>query len=89
MLKTNKWKSYVGAAIQNISLKFLNRAKSMKKWNCVPATKLSPSTFTTIKTPPQVASKNFAKILIYLAVYISLNSVIVASKICYESQGIS
>ena len=38
----------------------------MKKWNWVPASKLNPSNFTEIKNPSQVASKNFAKILIYL-----------------------
>ena len=61
----------------------------MKKWNWVPATKLSPSNFTEIKTASQVASKNFAKILIYLSVYVSLNSRIVASKISNKPLGIN
>ena len=56
MLKTNKWKPYVGAAIQSISLK---------------------------------QKKNFAKILIYLSVYVSLNSRIVASKISNKPLGVN
>ena len=61
----------------------------MKKWNWVPATKLSPSNFTKIETASQVASKNFAKILIYLSVYVSLNSRTVASKISNKPLGIN
>ena len=47
--------------------------------------KLDPSILTKIKTPSQVPSKDFAKILIYLSVYISLNSGKVASKIFDKS----
>ena len=46
---------------------------------------LSPSNFTRIKTPSQVALKNVVKIVIYLIVYISFNSGIVASKISNKS----
>ena len=49
--------------------------------------KLGPSNLMKIETPSQVAWKNFAKILIYLSVYIYLNSEIVASKISNKSQG--
>ena len=45
----------------------------------------APRNFRKIKTPSQVASKNFAKILIDHPVYIFLNSGIVASKITWES----
>lgn len=55
----------------------------MKKINWVPATRLSSSNFT--KTG---RLKNFAKILIYLCTYISLNPGIVASKAFDMSQGI-
>ena len=47
----------------------------MKKWNWVSAIKLSH--FTKTKTHLQVASKNFAKISIYLIISISLNSGVV------------
>ena len=53
------------------------KCKIMKKWIWVPATKLSPSNL--------VASKNFAKTLLYLSVYISLNSGIVATKYSNKS----
>ena len=56
----------------------------MKKGDWASATKLSPSNFTKVKPPSQVASK---KVLICL--YISLNSGIVASKISEKLQGIS
>ena len=61
----------------------------MEKWNWVPATKVRLSNFLKIKTCLQVASKNFAKILIYLSTYISLNSGIVATKICDKSQRVN
>ena len=48
------------------------KTKSMKNSNWVLALNLSGSNFTTIKTPSQIASKNFAKILIYLFMYIFL-----------------
>ena len=38
--------------------------KKKKKRICVPATILSPSNFTKIKTPSQVASKNVARVLV-------------------------
>ena len=60
-----------------------------EKWNWVSATNLSPSNFTRIKNPSQVTSKNYAEILIYLSVYISLLSGIVASNISNKSQGIN
>ena len=41
------------------------------------------------KFPSQVVSKDFGKILIYLIVYISLNSGIAAFKISNKSQGIN
>ena len=70
----------------NVSQK---KAKPVKKWNWVPATNLSPSNFMKIKTSSQVGSKNSAKILIYLSVYISLQLEIVVSKISNKSQGIN
>ena len=52
-------------------------------------TKLSPSNFTKNKSPSQLASKNFTKILIYLSVYISLYLGIVAFKISDKLQEIN
>ena len=61
----------------------------MKKWSRVQATKLSSSNFMKIKTPSLVASRYFAKLLIYLSVCSLLNSEIVTSKISHKSQGIN
>ena len=91
MLKTNKSKFYEGPGIQSISLEqtFLKkRAKSVKKRNWLPVSKLSLSNFTKIKTP-QIALKNFTKILIYLSIYFSLNSEAVTSKFSDKSKGIN
>ena len=87
----NKSKFYEGPAIQSISLEqtFLKkRAKSVKKRNWLPVSKLSLSNFTKIKTP-QIALKNFTKILIYLSIYFSLNSEAVTSKFSDKSKGIN
>ena len=69
--------------------RFSVKAKYMKNCNWVFATELSPSNFTKAKTLLELASKNFAKILIYLSVYISLYSRIVASKIFNKLRGIN
>ena len=53
------------------------------------AKSLSPSNFTKFKTSSQAASKNYAKILIYVAVYISLNSALGATKISGKPQGLT
>ena len=68
---------------------FSKKTESIKKWNWFPATKMSPNNLTNIETPSQVASKNFAKTWIYLAVYISLNWGIVVSKISNKLQGVN
>ena len=69
--------------VKNKQMKILGGSKIHEK------VKLIPSNFTKIKTPSRVAKRNFAKILIQLSVYISLNSEIIASKICEKSQGIT
>ena len=61
----------------------------MKQLKRVLATELRTNNFTKAKILVQIASKNLAKILIYLSVYISLHSRIVASKILDKSQGIN
>ena len=61
----------------------------MKQLNRVLATELRTNNFTKAKILLQIASKNLAKILIYLSVYISLHSRTVASKIFDKSQGIN
>ena len=48
------------------------KSKMYEKVKLYAATKLSPSNVTKNKSPAQVASNNFAKILICLSVYISL-----------------
>ena len=72
---------------------FLKINVSEKKWQnlCKSGTESqllswAPRNFRKIKTPSQVASKNFAKILICLSVSFSLNSGIVASKIFDKSE---
>ena len=61
----------------------------MKQLKRVLATELRTNNFTKAKILVQIASKNLGKILIYLSVYISLHSRIVASKILDKSQGIN
>ena len=61
----------------------------MKQLNRVLATELRMNNFTKAKILSQIASKNLAKILIYLPIYISLHSRTVASKIFDKSQGIN
>ena len=59
------------------------KSKSLKEWNWVPATLVSPNNVTKTNTPSKITSNNFANILIYL------NSRIVASKISDKSLGIN
>ena len=70
MLKTNKWKSHVRAAIQSVSLKqtFLVKVKIYEEVKLCPSNLLESQQFHEKKFPSQVVSKNFAKILIYLFV---------------------
>ena len=61
--------------------KLFSNKKKAKSWKSETGfQKISLNNFTKIETSSQVASKNFAKILIYLSGYISINSEIVTSK---------